>query len=325
MRSARPPPHHVQRLRAAERVRRRRQHHPAQLAFFNVNAIQQQNVSQKVYAVSFNGDLGPVKSPWALAPASMAIGAENRETYGGNASDGPSQIQGEVLGTGAPLPDRQGTLKLKEAFLELQMPIVSGKPYIESLAFEGGYRTTDFDLGVSSQTYDSWKYGGDWRPSRACASVPCSSAPPVRRTSTSCSSRSFRGCPNLAVDPCQGSNIKPADVGVAGTLTNLCVQTGVPVGQVGSLAAPSAGQINVVAGGNLNLSPEEADTTTLGFVFEPAAVPGLSMSVDYYKITIEKAVSSATASQVMDGCYNKNRLWPELAVRPGARSPVDAP
>jgi outer membrane receptor protein involved in Fe transport len=95
---------------------------------------------------------------------------------------------------------------------------------------------------------------------------------------------------------------------------------------VGAVPAPSAGQINVVAGGNPNLGPEEADTTTLGFVFEPEAVPGLSMSLDYYKIKISNAVSNATAQQVITGCYNTTQnpglTFNSLCALVG-RSPID--
>jgi outer membrane receptor protein involved in Fe transport len=66
--------------------------------------------------------------------------------------------------------------------------------------------------------------------------------------------------------------------------------------------APSAGQINNLVGGNTNLGPEEAKTKTIGFVWEP--LPKLAISLDYYKIDIDKAVSSPSTTDVLDGCYN---------------------
>ena len=40
---------------------------------------------------------------------SVAVGAEYREVTAANKSDSASQIQGEVLGSGSPTPDRSGT------------------------------------------------------------------------------------------------------------------------------------------------------------------------------------------------------------------------
>jgi outer membrane receptor protein involved in Fe transport len=299
---------------------------PAMLAFFNVNALQQQTVTQKVYSASFSGDLGFIKSPLAKAPISLAIGAEQRTTFGGNASDGPSQIQGEVLGTGAPLPDRSGTLKLDEGFFEAIIPVLADLPGAKALNLEAGFRSTKFTSGNASKNYDSWKYGGEWTPIKGlrvrAMKQRATRAPNVNELYAPVVS----GLANLQVDPCAGTNISAAQAGTAGTLSNLCVQTGVPLGQVGAVPQPSAGQINVVAGGNPNLGPEEADTATVGFVFEPDFVPGLSVSLDYYQITINKSVSAATAPQVINGCYT-------TALNPGlgfnslcgliGRSPID--
>ena len=299
---------------------------PAMLAFFNVNALQQQTVTQKVYSASFSGDLGFIKSPLAKAPISLAIGAEQRTTFGGNASDGPSQIQGEVLGTGAPLPDRSGTLKLDEGFFEAIIPVLADFPGAKSLNLETGFRSTKFTSGNASKNYDSWKYGGEWTPIKGlrfrAMKQRATRAPNVNELYAPVVS----GLANLSADPCAGNAINAAQAGTPGTLSNLCVQTGVPLGQVGAVPQPSAGQINVVAGGNPNLGPEEADTSTVGFVFEPDFVPGLSISLDYYQIQINKSVSAATAPQVINGCYT-------TALNPGlgfnslcgliGRSPVD--
>ena len=89
---------------------------PAMLNFINQTAVQTTFVSQQVAQVSVSGEVGVVQSPFASRPISMALGYEKREMKAGNLSDAPSQVNGEVLGTGAPLPDRTGTVKLSESF-----------------------------------------------------------------------------------------------------------------------------------------------------------------------------------------------------------------
>ena len=42
----------------------------------------------------------------------------------------------------------------------------------------------------------------------------------------------------------------------------------------------------------------------MGFVWEPAFVDNLSLTVDYWKIKISEAVSSPTANQVVQGCFS---------------------
>ena len=276
---------------------------PAMLAFINQTAVQTTFVSQKISQVSFSGDLGKVKSPFASAPISLAVGYENREVTAGNKSDAPSQVTGEVLGTGAPLPDRTGKLKLSEGFLEAQVPLASGKPGLESLNFEGGYRETEFQTVASSKNYGSWKYGLDYSPVKGlrfrAMQQRATRAPNINELYAPVVS----GLSNRAVDPCQLALINTAQANTAGTLSNLCRSTGVPLNQIGGVSAPSSGQISNTGGGNPNLGPEEADTTTIGLVFEPTSVPGLSVTLDYYKIAINKAVSSATTNEVLDGCY----------------------
>ncbi|MFG6439911.1 TonB-dependent receptor domain-containing protein [Roseateles sp. LKC17W] len=280
--------------------------------FVNLSSVSNTSVKQNVVAASANGEIAMLKSPWAKAPVSAAVGLESREVKGGNQSDGPSQIQGEVLGTGAPTPDRSGTLKLSEAYVESIVPLLSGLPLAQAVNLELGYRHTEFKTTASSQEYGSWKAGLDWAPMRGVRvrgmQQRATRAPNVNELYAPV----ITGLSNLAVDPCAGNRINTGDANTAGTLSSLCRQTGVPGSQVGFVPNPSAGQINNTSGGNPNLGPEEADTTTFGIVWEPTFANNLSLTLDYYRIKIKKAVSSPTTTQVIQGCYNTTGLNPTL-------------
>src|SRR5690606_33595156 len=55
---------------------------------------------------------------------------------------------------------------------------------------------------------------------------------------------------------------------------------------------PGDGAYNVTgfSGGNPNVRPEDADTVTAGFVYQPTFVDGLSISFDWYQVDIEDAI-----------------------------------
>lgn len=276
---------------------------PAMLAFIDLDAILRQNVEQDVGAVSVSGDLGDTfKSWWTDYPISVALGYETREVSAETKSDQASQIQGEVLGTGAPTPDRRGEFQLNEGFIEMFVPVVNDRPWAHSLSLELGYRYTEFD-SQSSDSYDTYKFGGEWSPIEGFRIrglfQRATRAPNINELFAP----AVTGLSNLAIDPCQGNLINAAQANQAGTLSNLCRLTGVPLANIGNLPSPSSGQVNVLAGGNPNLGPEVADTTTLGFVWEPSFAESLVLSLDYYDIEVNDYISSPSVTDIIAQCY----------------------
>jgi iron complex outermembrane recepter protein len=61
-------------------------------------------------------------------------------------------------------------------------------------------------------------------------------------------------------------------------------------------------EITTASGGNEFLSPEKADTTTAGFVFEPNRVAGLQLSIDWYEIDLKDAVGQLGAQIIVNEC-----------------------
>ncbi|MEI6549889.1 MAG: TonB-dependent receptor [Betaproteobacteria bacterium] len=273
------------------------------LDFVNLSAIVRQKVKQDVASFSTTGEVAGLKSPLAKNPVNLAFGLEKRTVTASNSSDGASQIQSEVLGTGAPTPDRSGTLKLNEVFAEAQIPLIQNQPMIHNLALEAGVRQTQFST-TSSTDYGTNKFGAEWAPMKGLRFrgmlQNATRAPNVNELFAP----QVSGLSNLSVDPCQLGNINVADASKPGTLSALCAKTGVPATLVGNLAAPSSGQINQLGGGNPNLGPEKAKTTTLGFVFEPANVKNLVVAVDYYRINVTDAISSPSTTDILDQCYS---------------------
>jgi outer membrane receptor protein involved in Fe transport len=54
--------------------------------------------------------------------------------------------------------------------------------------------------------------------------------------------------------------------------------------------------------GNPALKPEKANTLTAGVLYAPPFVPGLRLSVDYYDIKVNGAITTLTAQSIIDRC-----------------------
>ena len=63
-----------------------------------------------------------------------------------------------------------------------------------------------------------------------------------------------------------------------------------------------ADQYNIKGGGNPNVAPEESESTTIGVVLTPDSVPGLSLTLDYFDITVEDGIGSISAKTALDKC-----------------------
>ena len=53
-----------------------------------------------------------------------------------------------------------------------------------------------------------------------------------------------------------------------------------------------------------DLQAETSDSWTFGVVIQPRLIPGLSVSVDYYDITVDDIIVSLTAQTIVNSCYD---------------------
>lgn len=241
-----------------------------------------------------NGDVG-FTMPWADQPVGIVLGGEFREYGAGNRSDLLTQTPGEVLGNGAANPDVFGSYNVYEAFGELNIPIVADRPGFEELSLILGGRVSEYSSTGTEFTYMA---GGTWTPINGvqfrgnyqrvtrAPNIGELFNPPVT------------GLANFSFDPCAlGGPVGNAN------LTAVCLAQGAPANSIGSIIVDPAGQVNVTTGGNINLGAENADTYTIGVVIQPAAIPGLSLTVDYYNIAISGAISNPTTGDVFTACF----------------------
>lgn len=267
---------------------------PAMLGFIDLDALIRRRTDQTVVTGTISGDLFGATSPLANKPVGFAIGAEYRDIYAASTPDSASQIQGEVLGTGARTPPDRGGYSSKEVFGEIIVPLIQDN-LIHDLTVEGGVRYSDYTTTGGNLT---WKAGATLEPVdgikfRGMYQVAVRS-PNIQELYQS----QVQGLANLTEDPCQLA----LPVGNP-QRTALCIATGAPASSIGSISPPSSTQINVTTSGNPNLDVEKAYTYTLGAVFTPSFLPHVSMTVDYYHIKVKDAISSPGQGDILDGCY----------------------
>src|SRR5690606_5375721 len=58
-----------------------------------------------------------------------------------------------------------------------------------------------------------------------------------------------------------------------------------------------------LSGGNPNVQPEEADTITAGIVYQPNWLDGYSASLDWYSIEIDGAMAQLQSQIIVDNCF----------------------
>lgn len=250
---------------------------------------------------------GEVDAPGLLPtdlPIGWAAGFEYREYTASQNADVAASTQDEVLGTGAPDPLFKGEYDVNEFFLETIVPLANDLAFVDSLTLEAGVRFSDYSTTGSGTT---WKAGATWEPVQGfkIRSIFQESArspnifelfnPPTT------------GLTNLVFDPCQGQlpNGSPNPALQNPDIRRICIAQGAPAATVDGnlIPPPSANQINQTSGGNRKLNVEMADSFTFGFIVTPNALPNLVVTVDYYNIRIEDAITTPGPSDVFRPCF----------------------
>ena len=96
-----------------------------------------------------------------------------------------------------------------------------------------------------------------------------------------------------------------------------CLALGAPANFEQVLATNTPGTIS----GNSDLNAETAKTITVGAVWTPQTIPGLSLTVDFYDIKIRDAISSPSLDDVISNCVDAlaidNEFCPLITRDPG--------
>ena len=254
------------------------------------------------------GDL-PVTSPFASSPIGFAAGAEYRKYFANQRSDTLAQTAGELGGAGGAAPNEDGGYEVTEGYGEINAPLVTDKPFFQSLSLEAGVRYSHYKVfAANSPKYNTTTYkgGGAWEPVTGVKLRGTYQRAVRAPNIAELFAPQVTGLTNLASDPCASFTNQGARkmATPTGDLAAVCLAQGATQANLANIQDPTGGQANATGGGNLNLKPEISDSFTGGVVLQPTSlVRGLSISVDYYNIKVTGAVSSPGPQDVLDACF----------------------
>lgn len=239
--------------------------------------------------------------PWGGAP-SFVFGAEHRREESRYV---PSAIEQEADATGYPISyigagtTTIGKFDVSELFTEISLPLLTDKPFAKDLTFIGAYRWSDYSTSGETNT---WNLGLTWRPVDDIM-FRGGVAKAVRAPNISDLFLGRSQTFETISDPCDNGNLGSGDnptLRAANCAAAIAPILGAGAGYTDTSSEATAGFIF----GNVNLVPETADTQTLGVVWTPGKVPGLSFSLDWYNIEIEDAIQASTAQEIVNFCYD---------------------
>lgn len=261
--------------------------------FIRISATNVEESQLQVASGVISGDLFELPA----GPAGFAFGTEWRSVSGRFSPDF-ALSSGDVVGFNAGQPT-QGSYNVWELFGEVRIPLVADMPFADRLELNGAFRYSDYSL---DNVGGVWTYAGgiDWGVTKdltfRAQFQRAIRAPNVEELFGGQS----QGFPS-ADDPCA----QPA-AATNPVVRDLCIATGVPAGAVGTPGVQPNSQIQGLFGGNPDLKEESSDTYTIGAVFTPSAVPGLSVTVDYYNISIDDFITvlGGSLNNVLDLCFN---------------------
>lgn len=227
-------------------------------------------------------------------PLSLAFGGEYRRDWQRSTTD-PVTRQG--FGSASFIAEYEGNIKAKEAFAELNIPVLRDQPFFNRLSFDAAARYGDYNIKNVGSVF-SYRFGGEWAPVRDLRFrgqyARAQRAPTVTNLYSP-----LRDDADSVVDLCSG--VTAATAGTIATNCRSIPGIAAEIAANGVFLQDSTG-IKGPSSGNPDLKEETADTLSVGAVLTPTFVPGLSLTVDYFKIKVRDAISSLDADQLLREC-----------------------
>lgn len=257
---------------------------PLAADWFTVDSISNSEIQQTVLNFTVTNS-GVFELPAGYV--GLAAGVEYRKEESDDIPDAFAATGATFL---TAIQEEHGDFDVTEAYLETSVPVLSDVTLIQDLTVDAALRYADYSTIGGAL---SWKLGADWVVNDE-----------VRFRTTL--SEAIRA-PNISeLFAAKGQSFgfinDPCDVNFNQSATRLanCAALGIPAdAQINPVSS-----VELLVGGNPNLSEEESTSFTAGLVYQPEFVEGLSLTVDYWKIEIDDAIQLVGAQDILDKCVD---------------------
>ncbi len=259
---------------------------PEMLEYIGYTGIARGYTMQNAVQAGANGKL--FDTPWD-GDIRLAIGAEFRRMRGGFLPD-PITASGDT--TGNKQDSTGGYYDVAEGYAELSAVPIIDKGLAKWVEFSAAVRGFNYNTFGSNFT---WKTGALWRTPHGI-SVRGTYSTAFRAPAISDMFLGQTDSFEAVTDPCDTSQGPRT-----GTIDANCDADGIAEGFTDTRT-----QIRALWGGNPDLEPETANIVTAGLVYEAPAVPGLSVTFDYFWVNIEDAIQQVGAATILSNCYSQD-------------------
>ena len=265
------------------------------LAFSNTTSFVKSKASELDALAFVSGDLSQLfELPGG--PIRFVLGGEYREESANQFADPLSASGGTFFNAFSTFDPPK--LKVKEGFGEIEAPLLKDLPFAKELTVTAAGRYSDYNkgAGLAGNTF-AYNFNGTWAPIRDLrfrANYSKSVRVPTLGDLYSTPGQNF----GFVTDPC---DVIAINNGSTNRVAN-CAALGVPVGFINTVARTQT--IGFQSGGNPNLTEETGKSLTIGGVFTPRWVPGLSVTVDYFKIKVDNLIAVLGAQAILNQCVD---------------------
>lgn len=264
----------------------------AAVNFISITTRNESEITEQVANASITNnqlfDLG-----WGGGAAGLAFGFEWRREHGAYNPD-EELSSGDVVGFNASSAV-SGGYSVKEEFVEMDVPLLGDKPFIDKLGLTGAFRHSDYTSSAGS--VNTFSVGGVYAPVHDLTFRAQYSTAVRNPTIYNLYSGSAQGYYS-ATDPCTTSAAT-----TNASLAAQCVATGVPTSLLGTAYDGGNSQIEGYSGGNSSLKAEKSQTLTLGVVLQPRFLRNFSLTVDYYRVHIDDYITTVGVTNLLRACY----------------------
>jgi iron complex outermembrane receptor protein len=263
---------------------------PEMIAF--VTFEQNDSSKQEQYDTSANLSGNLFELPGG--PLGLAIGVEYRRLSG---RFDPDPVVAAGFSSDIPAQPTRGRYNVREAYAELNAPLLADLPLINLLELNGAVRVSDYSTSGATTTF---KGGVNWKPIRDLR-LRATYAEGFRAPTIGELFGTQSRFDEVLDDPCSSNtnNAAPRRFANDAEVRAACIAAGVPAN--GSYQQANA-QISVSTGGNENLDPETSRSLVIGGVFSPSFARGLSLEANWYDIEVEGAIQAIPRPTTVLNC-----------------------